>query len=679
MRPDTRIIDAAPRTDLGGVEVPVLTADVLVVGTGSAGYCAADRLVREGCGEVVVLADQIGAGASRNAGSDKQTYYKLTLAGDGPDSVEEMARTLFEGGAMDGDVALVEAALSARCFYNLVEAGVEFPHDRYGQFVGYKTDHDPRQRATSVGPYTSRSMVEHLERRVLDHGVPVVGGVRVVDLVVDRGGDEPRCVGVLGLRRDVKDDECPLVLVRAADVVLATGGPAGMFADSVWPHGQWGATGAALRAGAVGHNLPEFQFGLSSLRPRWNVSGTYMQAIPRLVSVDEDGVEREFLDEAIGDPGVVASLVFRKGYQWPFDIDKAAEGSSLVDLLTYRETVLRRRRVHLDFIRNPSGYAPDLLDDEARAYLEAAGALDQPDSTPIERLRHMNEPAYRFYLERNPGIDLAREPLEVGVCAQHNNGGIDVDCWWRSSLPGLHPVGEAAGAHGVARPGGAALNSAQVGATRAATWIGAHPCPPVDDEHWLAAAEPLVRQAAGLLARARERFDGDNDTTDEMLHRCTRAMSDRAGLVRSREGLVSLLDDITAWQAEHCEHAAVDPASRRSTDRLFLVRDILTAQQVYVAAMLDHLDHGVGSRGSVLYTDPGGIMPTAWWAGGEELDMEPLFRHRLDSRAHHGQTQRAVLEGGTTSFRWDEVRPIPREDEVFETVWRSYREDGNVH
>ena len=71
--------------------------------------------------------------------------------------------------------------------------------------------------------------------------------------------------------------------------------------------------------------------------------------------------------------------------------------------------------------------------------------------TPVERLQHMNQPAYEFYLNRNPGIDLAADRLEIGVCAQHNNGGIDVDLWWRSSIAGLFPVGEAAGAHGVAR------------------------------------------------------------------------------------------------------------------------------------------------------------------------------------------------------------------------------------
>ena len=54
-----------------------------------------------------------------------------------------MAETLFAGQCVDGDHALCEAALSVQGFLRLVELGVPFPHDRYGQYVGYKTDHDP--------------------------------------------------------------------------------------------------------------------------------------------------------------------------------------------------------------------------------------------------------------------------------------------------------------------------------------------------------------------------------------------------------------------------------------------------------------------------------------------------------------------------------------------------------
>ena len=106
-------------------------------------------------------------GTSRNTGSDKQTYYKLTLAGDKPDSVYDMARTLFNGDSMHGDIALIEASLSAQCFYRLVDIGVPFPHNSYGEYVGYKTNHDPRQRATSKGPLTSHYMTNRLQDQVM--------------------------------------------------------------------------------------------------------------------------------------------------------------------------------------------------------------------------------------------------------------------------------------------------------------------------------------------------------------------------------------------------------------------------------------------------------------------------------------------------------------------------------
>jgi succinate dehydrogenase/fumarate reductase flavoprotein subunit len=82
-------------------------------------------------------------GTSINTGSDKQTYYKLSMCGSDSDSPMAMAESYLGSGAMHGDLALVEASLSVRAFINLVNLGVPFPRDRYGQFVGYKTDHDP--------------------------------------------------------------------------------------------------------------------------------------------------------------------------------------------------------------------------------------------------------------------------------------------------------------------------------------------------------------------------------------------------------------------------------------------------------------------------------------------------------------------------------------------------------
>ena len=144
----------------------ILAVNTCVVGSGAAGFNAADRLWQYGQHDILLVSEDLKGGTSRNTGSDKQTYYKLTLSSDTPDSVYEMAGTLYDGKCVDGDIALCEAALSVSSFLRLVELGVPFPVNRYGEYVGYKTDHDPRSRATSVGPYTSREMTEVLETLV---------------------------------------------------------------------------------------------------------------------------------------------------------------------------------------------------------------------------------------------------------------------------------------------------------------------------------------------------------------------------------------------------------------------------------------------------------------------------------------------------------------------------------
>ena len=146
-------------------EYQIYEFDAIVVGTGAAGYNGACRIKQEGKKSVAIVTEGINTGTSRNTGSDKQTYYKLGLGGDSPDSVRQMAQNLFGGGSVDGDNALCEAALSARCFMNLAELGVPFPVNRYGEYVGYKTDHDPFARATSAGPLTSKFMTEALEKQ----------------------------------------------------------------------------------------------------------------------------------------------------------------------------------------------------------------------------------------------------------------------------------------------------------------------------------------------------------------------------------------------------------------------------------------------------------------------------------------------------------------------------------
>ena len=167
------------------ISARLLSCNTVIVGTGAAGYNAADRLWELGQQDILIVTENRMAGTSRNTGSDKQTYYKLTLSGEIPDSVMEMAENLFTGQCVDGDLALCEAALSVQSFMRLVELGVPFPKNRYGEYVGYKTDHDPRRRATSVGPYTSKQMTEKLEQSVLSKGIPMLDHMQVIQILSD--------------------------------------------------------------------------------------------------------------------------------------------------------------------------------------------------------------------------------------------------------------------------------------------------------------------------------------------------------------------------------------------------------------------------------------------------------------------------------------------------------------
>ena len=642
--------------------VRVYSMNTVIVGTGAAGYNAAARLWSLGQQDIAIVTEHIRAGTSRNTGSDKQTYYKLTLSGGEPDSVREMAETLFSGQCVDGDLALCEAALSAQAFLRLAELGVPFPRSRYGEYVGYKTDHDPRRRATSVGPYTSKIMTECLEKAVMAKKIPIFDHMQVIQIL----SDEAKVSGLLCL--DTSSPEDPdrrFVVFHCKNVIYATGGPAGMYANSVYPFGHYGATGIAFEAGVRGKNLTEWQYGLASVKPRWNVSGTYMQVMPRFISTEKDGSDkREFLCDFFHDKGEMLTKIFLKGYQWPFDVRKVDNGSSIIDILVYLESC-KGRRVFLDFRSNPGKENVPFaaLGKEALDYLEKAGACF---GTPYERLLHMNAPAVEFY--RGKGVDLAQEPLEIALCAQHNNGGLTIDAWWQTNLEGFFAVGEVSASHGVYRPGGSALNAGQVGSARAADYVAA--CrggDPEEEPGFVDRTQACVRMAAELAAAAGRNVAGT--AVQKLWDATTERMSQFGSAIRSRDGILTALREVQTELTSFSDVVSVTAPSELS--RLFRLRDVLICQYVYLSAMKDYIEQGGKSRGSALYTDPKGKKPYSV--------LPDAFTFCLDDGSRGGLIQEVSYQNGGCTFLWRPVRPIPENDDFFENVWRSYRENKNIY
>lgn len=70
------------RITASGADVPLVSLRAAVAGSGAAALNAAVHLKRLGVDDVAIFTERMGAGVSANAGSDKQTYYRLDPSGD---------------------------------------------------------------------------------------------------------------------------------------------------------------------------------------------------------------------------------------------------------------------------------------------------------------------------------------------------------------------------------------------------------------------------------------------------------------------------------------------------------------------------------------------------------------------------------------------------------------------
>jgi succinate dehydrogenase/fumarate reductase flavoprotein subunit len=654
-----------------GTEVPVLTCQTLVIGSGAAGLNCAEHLWELGVRDTAIVTDRLGGGTSSNSGSDKQTYYKIGISGDTPDSPMDFARSLTAGGMCHGDIAYVEALGSAPEFFHLVRNGVPFPHNRYGAYVGYKTDHDPRQRATSAGPKTSMLMYGQSLAQVRRYGVPVLDRHEVIALLTAGTGEERRVIGAIALDlARVESDSFGLVVLSAENVVMATGGPGELYAESVYPAGQVGNHGIALEIGAIANNLAESQFGLASVGFRWNLSGTYQQAIPAYFSLGPDGAQRWFLNDHYPTTAQVATNTFLKGYQWPFHTARLqAYGSSIIDIAVHNERQAGRR-VFLDFTRSPVA-GPEMepfgfgsLSEEARAYLERSGALQ---ATPFERLQHMNPASIELFAEN--GIDL-REPLEVAVCAQHNNGGLRGSIWWESNIRHLFPIGELNGSHGI-RPGGSALNAGQVGGLRAAQYIAnVYGGRPLEPAQFLALAAPQVERE---LAKIRRMLGAPSDGLDaEALRRDIQArMTRHGGFVRSVTGVREAVAEARRQWAD-VRRRGVCARRRSQLNEAVQTEHLALTQLCFLETIQSLIERGGGSRGGYAILDDEGDLWMETKRGRE-------LRHRSENLSMRNEILEAqVADDGSVRVQAVAVRPLPEDDSWYETVWREWQE-GNVY
>jgi hypothetical protein len=332
--------------------------------------------------------------------------------------------------------------------------------------------------------------------------------------------------------------------------------------------------------------------------------------------------------------------------------------------------VIRGRRVFLDYTRNPSGgrkfgeFDLSVLAPEAYGYLEKSNALLQ---TPIERLRRINQPAVDLFMSH--GIGLGHEPLEIAVCAQHNNGGFKANVWWESDVRHLFPVGEVCGTHGVSRPGGSALNAGQVGSRRAAEFIARRYAdgPSKPGPFAAVAASQVLKTydfATSLVEPSAKTTRLLQEATAEIKARMSacgahvrRADDVARELPRARDLLKRLRRDMRIPR-------------RKLLPRAFEVLGQALTHVLYLESVAEYLGRQGQSRGSF-------IVPIA---SGEQAcpGFEENWRYTLNGPDDF--VSRKILEiglngGGKVRKVWVDTRPVPSAASWFETVWNDFIND----
>jgi succinate dehydrogenase / fumarate reductase flavoprotein subunit len=154
-------------------------------------------------------------------------------------------------------------------------------------------------------------------------------------------------------------------------------------------------------------------------------------------------------------------------------------------------------------------------------------------------------PSMYHQFKQLAGVDITKEPMEVGPTTHYIMGGVKVDPDTQmSTVPGLFAAGEvAAGLHGANRLGGNSLSDLLVFGKRAgefaAKWAKDHPAGSVDEDQ--------VRECARFALAPFEREHGENPY--DIQHALQDLMQDLVGIVRTEEELVRAREELQKLKA----------------------------------------------------------------------------------------------------------------------------------
>jgi succinate dehydrogenase / fumarate reductase flavoprotein subunit len=516
--------------------------DVLIIGAGGAGLCAAIAALGEGASVGVVCKSLLGKAHTVMA----EGGIAAAMANvDEADDWRTHFRDTMRGGKFLNNwrMAQIHAQEAPDRVHELEQWGALFDRTSEGEILQRAFGGHTFKRLCHVGDRTGLEMIRTLQDRGVHLGIDVYMECAITRLLKD--GD--RVTGAFGYWRETGR----FVVFKAKSVVIATGGigKAWSITSNSW---EYTGDGMAL-AYDVGAELMDMEF------VQFHPTGM----------VWPPGVQGILVTEAVRGEGGVLRNKDGERFMERYDPEKMELSTrDVVARAIYTEAREGRGTEHggayLDISHKPADYVKKKLPSMYHQFRELAD------------------------------VDITKGPMEVGPTCHYMMGGIRVDAETAAAtVPGLFAAGEAAaGLHGANRLGGNSLSDLLVFGRRAGLAAADHSAkagsanisPGQIDEASQEMLEPFARSEGESPYRVHEALQA--------------VMQNYVGIFRNEEDLKKGLSEIQGLK-ERASRLRVE-GSRLFNPGWHLARDLksmLTVSEAVATSALERREsRGAHSR-----------------------------------------------------------------------------------
>ena len=418
--------------------------DVLIIGAGGAGLRAAIEAKQRGLKVGIITKSLLGKAHTVMAEGGMAAAMGNVYP---EDNWQVHFRDTMRGGKYLNNYRMAEihAKEAPERVWELEQWGALFDRTKDGKILQRDFGGHRFARLAHVGDRTGLELIRTLQQKVVSMGTDVFMECKVLRLVHDKDG---RVAGCVAYWRPTGE----FVTFQAKAVILATGGAgkSWKFTSNSW-EGTGDGHAMALWAGAKLIDMECVQFHPTGMVWPLSVRGLLVT----------EGVR--------GDGGVLRnSNGERFMFNYVADMFRAETAESEEEADKWYDDHSAGRR------------PPELLprDEVARAINSEVKAgrgsphggvfLDIGTRRSAEFIRRRLPSMYHQFMEL-AGVDITREPMEIGPTCHYIMGGVQVDADSAATIvPGLFAAGEAAGGmHGANRLGGNSLSDLIVFGKRA--------------------------------------------------------------------------------------------------------------------------------------------------------------------------------------------------------------------